>query len=161
GAFMGMVLAGLSGNLMSLGAIDFGLIVDGSVVLIENVVRRVAEHRHKHHHERAPLDGVRDACKEVARPVAFGTGIILIVYLPILSLRGLEGKMFRPMALTVIFALITSLFLAFSLMPVLAGLYLRNVSESEPFLIRWAKAWYRPLLQGTIAHPRLTLGITA
>lgn len=160
GAFVGMVVAGLSGNLMSLGAIDFGLIVDGSVVLIENVVRRVAEHRHAHPRERAPLQVIRDACVEVARPVAFGVGIILIVYLPILSLRGLEGKMFRPMALTVIFALITSLLLAFSLMPVLASLYLRNVSEHEPILIRCAKAVYRPLLRQTVSHPVLTLGVT-
>src|SRR4029079_8515911 len=88
GGFVGMYYAGLSGNLMSLGAIDFGLIVDGSVVLIENVVRRVAENRHEHGHKTAPIEVVRDACKEVARPVVFGVGIILLVYLPILSLRG-------------------------------------------------------------------------
>jgi cobalt-zinc-cadmium resistance protein CzcA len=125
GAFVGMWYAGLSGNLMSLGAIDFGLIVDGSVVLVENVVRRVAEYRHHHKVDRAPVQVVRDACKEVARPVVFGVGIILLVYLPILSLRGLEGKMFKPMALTVIFALLTSLLLALTLMPVLASLFLR------------------------------------
>lgn len=154
GAFVGMLYAGLSGNLMSLGAIDFGLIVDGSVVLIENVVRRVAEHRHHHGEERAPVSVVRDACREVARPVVFGVGIILLVYLPILSLRGLEGKMFRPMALTVIFALLTSLLLALTLMPVLASVYLRGVSEHEPFLVRWAKATYRPVLRTVVAWPR-------
>jgi cobalt-zinc-cadmium resistance protein CzcA len=102
GALVGMWYARLSGNLMSLGAIDFGLIVDGSVVLIENVVRRVAEYRHDHGEDRAPLEVIAQACREVARPVVFGVGIILLVYVPILSLRGIEGKMFRPMALTVI-----------------------------------------------------------
>lgn len=161
GAFVGMLYAGLSGNLMSLGAMDFGLIVDGSVVLIENVVRRVAEHRHEHHEERAPIQVIRDACQEVARPVLFGVGIILLVYLPILSLRGLEGKMFKPMALTVIFALLTSLVLALTLMPVLASIFLRSVSEKEPFLVRWVKKIYRPLLRMAVERPRVVLAGTA
>ncbi|MCZ2343791.1 MAG: CusA/CzcA family heavy metal efflux RND transporter [Bacteroidales bacterium] len=156
GAFVGMWYAGLSGNLMSLGAIDFGLIVDGSVVLIENIVRRVGEWRHRTGGKAAPQDVIRAACHEVARPVVFGVGIILLVYLPILSLRGLEGKMFRPMALTVIFALLTSLVLALTLMPVLASVYLRSVSEHEPFLIRWVKSVYRPLLRAVIRFPRVT-----
>jgi len=169
GAFVGMVYAGLSGNLMSLGAIDFGLIVDGSVVMIENVVRRVAEHRRDHPVAadlqsagpgKAPVSIIQDACREVARPVIFGVGIILLVYLPILSLRGMEGKMFRPMALTVVFALLTSLVLALTLMPVLAALYLRTVSEKEPFLIRRLKQVYQPALQFAIAHPLFTLTIT-
>ena len=159
GAFVGMLYAGLSGNLMSLGAIDFGLIVDGSVVLIENVVRRVAERRHEKHEAAAPMEVIRDACREVARPVVFGVGIILLVYLPILSLRGLEGKMFRPMALTVIFALLTSLILALTLMPVLASIFLRSVSEREPILVRFAKRIYRPLLKVAVAAPWLTFGI--
>ncbi|MBP3957116.1 efflux RND transporter permease subunit [Gemmata sp. G18] len=161
GAFVGMWVAGLSGNLMSLGAIDFGLIVDGSVVLIENVVRRVAEHRHHNRDERAPIEVIRAACSEVARPVVFGVGIILLVYLPILSLRGVEGKMFRPMALTVIFALLTSLALALVLMPVLASIFLRSVSENEPLLVRWAKAVYRPLLQLAVRFPRTVLATSA
>ncbi|VTS07058.1 efflux RND transporter permease subunit [Tuwongella immobilis] len=161
GAFVGMLYAGLSGNLMSLGAIDFGLIVDGSVVLIENVVRRVAEYRHHHRADRAPLEVIRDACREVARPVVFGVGIILLVYLPILSLRGVEGKMFKPMALTVIFALMTSLMLALLLMPVLASIFLRTVSENEPFLVRWAKAIYRPLLNMVVRHPVLVVATAA
>lgn len=159
GAFVGMWYAGLSGNLMSLGAIDFGLIVDGSVVLIENVVRRVAEYRHHREGERAPLEVIRNACREVARPVAFGVAIILLVYLPILSLRGVEGKMFKPMALTVMFALLTSLGLALLLMPVLASIFLRSVSEHEPFLVRWAKAAYRPLLARAIDRPVAVAGI--
>ena len=155
GAFIGMVLTGLSGNLMSLGAIDFGLIVDGSVVLIENIVRRAGEYSHHHPGEKVPQSVIRKACHEVARPVVFGVGIIMIVYLPILSLRGLEGKMFRPMAFTVIFALLTSLILALTLMPVLGSMFLRkNITEKETFLIRWAKHLYRPLLAGVMAHPR-------
>ncbi|MHB8972715.1 MAG: efflux RND transporter permease subunit [Pirellulaceae bacterium] len=157
GAFVGMLYAGFSGNLMSLGAIDFGLMVDGSVVMIENVVRRVAEH-HKEESRPAPLDLIRDACQQVVRPVIFGVSIIIIVYLPILSLRGVEGKMFRPMAFTVIFALLTSLALALTLMPVLASLVLRSgVSEKETFVIRWAKRVYQPLLQRAMAHPGVTI----
>jgi cobalt-zinc-cadmium resistance protein CzcA len=161
GAFVGMGIARLSGNLMSLGAIDFGLIVDGSVVLIENVVRRVAEYRHEHDAKSAPKEVVVRACAEVARPVVFGVGIIMLVYVPILSLRGLEGKMFRPMALTVMFALATSLLLALSLMPVLASAYLRSVSETEPWLIRFVKRLYRPVLAIAIRRPFATLSATA
>ena len=157
GAFIGMWTTGLSGNLMSLGAIDFGLIVDGSVVLIENVVRRVAERRHESGEAKAPLSVIRDACAEVARPVVFGVGIILLVYVPILSLRGVEGKMFKPMALTVMFALMASLFLALVLMPVLAAVFLRSVSEKEPFLVRWAKAVYKPMLRVAVEQPLMIL----
>jgi cobalt-zinc-cadmium resistance protein CzcA len=157
GAFIGMWLVGLSGNLMSLGAIDFGLIVDGSVVLIENVIRRIAEYRRGYPSEAAPEEVVRAACKEVARPVVFGVGIILIVYLPILSLRGLEGKMFRPMALTVLFALITSLVLALTLMPVLASLFLRRAAESEPLVVRFVKRYYEPALRSVMEWPAVTL----
>jgi cobalt-zinc-cadmium resistance protein CzcA len=162
GAFIGMRIMGLSGNLMSLGAIDFGLIVDGSVVLIENVVRRAGEYSHHHPKEDVPQSVIRDACQEVARPVVFGVGIIMIVYLPILSLAGLEGKMFRPMAFTVIFALLTSLILALTLMPMLASLFLRRgIQEKETFLIRWAKAVYRPTLHRAMSHPGAVVGIAA
>ena len=161
GAFIGMKLAGLSGNLMSLGAIDFGLIVDGSVVLIENVVRRVGEWRHHHHKDKAPLAVVRDACCEMARPVIFGVGIILLVYLPILTLRGLEGKMFKPMALTVIYALLTSLLLSLLLMPVLAAVFLRGVSEHEPWIVRVVKRAYQPMLDLVMSVPGLVMGATA
>lgn len=157
GAFIGMKLAGLSGNLMSLGAIDFGLIVDGSVVLIENIVRRAAEHA-KHDPGRVPADIMRQACHEVARPVAFGVGIIMIVYLPILSLGGLEGKMFRPMAWTVIFALLTSLVLALCLMPVLGTLLLaRGGKETETLLVRLARRVYTPVLGTCLAWPKSTV----
>jgi len=153
-AFTGMVQAGLSGNLMSLGAIDFGLIVDGSVVMIENIVRRLGETR------RAGVsreEVIREAGREVARPVFFAVLIIMIVYLPILTLQGVEGKMFRPMALTVIFALVGSLILALTLMPVLASLLFRGtVAEKEPRVMHWLKDRYRPMLQRSLGRPVAT-----
>jgi cobalt-zinc-cadmium resistance protein CzcA len=158
-AFTGMVEAGLSGNLMSLGAIDFGLIVDGSVVMIENIVRRLGEARTP---GRSKDDVIREAGREVARPVFFAVLIIMIVYLPILTLEGVEGKMFRPMALTVVFALIGSLVLALTLMPVLASLgFKATASEHEPRLIHWLKARYRPWLHRTVARPLFTGAIAA
>ncbi|MBL4845943.1 MAG: efflux RND transporter permease subunit [Planctomycetes bacterium] len=157
-AFTIMNWAGLSGNLMSLGAIDFGLIVDGSVVLIENVIRYL--HHHREDHETPHLEKVRRACHEVARPVVFAVGIIMIVYLPILALRGIEGKMFRPMALTVVFALGGSLICALTLMPVLATFFLKNVRETEPLLFRLAKRIYEPLLLYTLGRPIRT-GVAA
>ena len=131
---------------MSLGALDFGLIVDGAVVMVENVVRRRAEAQHNKSHE-PPERTILEACLEVARPVVFAVAIIGIVYLPILSLRGIEGKMFVPMALTVIFALLGSLILSLTYVPAMLALILRgNVSEKESFLIRWAKQIYKPAL---------------
>jgi cobalt-zinc-cadmium resistance protein CzcA len=97
----------------------------------------------------------------MARPVIFGVGIILLVYLPILTLRGLEGKMFKPMALTVIYALLTSLMLSLLLMPVLAAVFLRGVSESEPWIVRAVKKIYQPLLDLVMSVPGMVLGATA
>lgn len=158
-AFTAMRQFGLSGNLMSLGAIDFGLIVDGSVVMIENIVRVL------HHRQRdtsaTHLEKVRLAAHQVARPVVFAVGIIMIVYLPILALRGVEGKMFRPMALTVVFALAGSLVCALTLMPVLASLFLKKVSEKEPLLFRLAKWLYLPMLSLAVARKRVTVGTAA
>lgn len=157
GAFVGMLWAGFSGNLMSLGAVDFGLVVDGSVVMVENLVRRASDFAAKQgRHVRVPLQLIRSACQQVARPVVFGAGIIMLVYLPILTLRGIEGKMFRPMAWTVIFALGTALVLSLTVVPVLASFVLRRgVSDKETFLIRWGKKGYRPLLKAAMARPGL------
>ena len=142
-AFDLMVRAGITGSLMSLGAIDFGLIVDGSVIMVENSVRRLAEEQGK----RPRIEVVREAALEVLRPAMFGGFIIMIVYLPILALEGVEGKLFRPMALTVIFALIGSMILSITLMPVLASFALpRVVKEHESFVIRGVKRVYRPAL---------------
>jgi cobalt-zinc-cadmium resistance protein CzcA len=153
-AFVAMRRAGLSGNLMSLGAIDFGLIVDGSVVMIENIVR-VLHHR-RDDTTATHAEKVRAACHQVARPVVFAVGIIMIVYLPILALTGVEGKMFRPMALTVVFALGGSLVCALTLMPVLASLLLKNVSEKEPLLFRAAKRVYQPVVERAVRFKKAT-----
>ncbi len=156
-AFIAMRQAGISGNLMSLGAIDFGLIVDGSVVMIENIVRVLHERRRDDHVSH--LEKVRQAAHQVARPVVFAVGIIMIVYLPILALRGIEGKMFGPMAMTVVFALAASLVCALTLMPVLASMFLKQVSEKEPFLFRLAKKLYIPALDGSMKHKKVTVGV--
>jgi len=156
-AVIGMREYGLSGNLMSLGAIDFGLIVDGSVVMIENIVRHLAE-RSDGMNDR--LEVIRKSAHEVARPITFAVGIIIIVYLPVMTLRGVEGKMFRPMALTVVFALIGSLILALTLMPVLASLLLnRREEEQETWIIRQLKKGYEPILRWTIHFPKVTLSV--
>jgi len=156
-AFIAMRQFGISGNLMSLGAIDFGLIVDGSVVMVENIVRRLHDQRQEG--DVPHLEKVRLAAHQVARPVVFAVGIIMIVYLPILALRGIEGKMFRPMALTVVFALAASLICALTLMPVLASFFLKKVSEKEPFLFRLARRLYVPALNRAMAHKRVTFGV--
>lgn len=148
---------GLSGNLMSLGAVDFGIIVDGAVVVIESIVAYVFLHRKDT--ERSHLEKVRAACHQVARPVLFAVGIIMIVYLPILALRGIEGKMFRPMALTVVFAMGGSLVCALTLMPVLASLFLKKAVEKEPILFRLMKRMYTPLLAKAMKRPVRTAGV--
>ena len=155
-AFIAMERLGISGNLMSLGAIDFGLIVDGSVVMVENIVRVLHDRREEAGVSR--IEKIRDAAQQVARPVVFAVGIIIIVYLPILALRGIEGKMFRPMALTVVFALTASLLCALTLMPALATFFLTRVSEREPFLFRWAKRLYVPLLDRAMSYRKVTIG---
>ena len=154
GAFIGMGAARLSGNLMSLGAVDFGILVDGPVVLVENIVRRVGEHRKE---GREVTDAtILSAAREVARPVAFSVGIIVLVYLPLLALTGIEGRMFRPMALTVVFALVAALVLAFTATPVLAALTLKTAEEKETRLLGAAKRVYEPLLDRALKHPKAT-----
>ncbi len=158
-AFVGMVWLGISGNLMSLGAIDFGLIVDGSVVMVENIVRHLAESR-QHGEGRNSFAIILDAAREVARPVFFAVLIIIVVYFPILTLEGVEGKMFRPMALTVIFALIASLVFALTLMPVLSSFLLAGkVKEEESRLIHYVKSRYVPWLRAAIATPKVTVSV--
>ncbi len=156
-AFIVMRQVGISGNLMSLGAIDFGLIVDGSVVMIENIVRSL--HARRDDDQVPHLEKVRQAAHQVARPVVFAVSIIMIVYLPILALRGIEGKMFQPMALTVVFALAASLLCALTLMPVLASLFLKRVADKHPPLFRLAKRLYRPLLGRSLRHPKATASL--
>lgn len=157
-AFDLMTRAGITGSLMSLGAIDFGLVVDSSVILVENTVRRLAHDKSG----RSRLEVVHDAAIEVRKPTMFGELIIMIVYLPILALEGIEGKLFRPMALTVIFALVGSMLLSLTLMPVLASLVLpRTLKEREPFVMRVLKVLYRPVLTLALRWRALVLLLAA
>jgi cobalt-zinc-cadmium resistance protein CzcA len=158
-AFAGMVPARISANLMSLGAIDFGLIVDGSVVLVENIVRRLGEPADR---EKTVRQITAEAAHEVLRPIAFGIGIIILVYIPILTLTGIEGKMFRPMAWTVVFALAGSLLLTLTLIPVLASLFLRKRGgEHEPRFVGWIRGVYLRFLDRCLTRKALTLAAAA
>ncbi|MDR0705378.1 MAG: CusA/CzcA family heavy metal efflux RND transporter [Planctomycetaceae bacterium] len=155
-AFTGMYQFGIAASLLSLGAIDFGLVVDSSVVMIENCTRKLADSSCSN---KSRLEIIRDAAVEVRKPTMFGELIIMIVYLPILTLEGVEGKMFRPMALTVIFALLGSMILSLTLMPVLASIFLpRKISEHEPLLMRLFKIIYLPVLQFSLRHKPAVLG---
>lgn len=158
-AFTGMVQAGISGNLMSLGAIDFGLIVDGSVVIVENILRRINSSRP----QETVLEVVRSAGQEVARPIFFGVVIIVLVYVPVLMLGGVEGKMFKPMATTVLFALLASLVIALTVMPVLASLAFPNMrgTEMETWLMRRINLAYERALEWALLSPRTTFAIAA
>ncbi|OJH37219.1 efflux RND transporter permease subunit [Cystobacter ferrugineus] len=154
-AFNAMLSFGIAGTLMSLGAIDFGLVVDSSVILVENAEQRLAE---------APPDSdsrrvIRDATLEVREPTLFGELIIGVVYLPLLTLEGVEGRLFRPMALTVIFALLGSALLSLTLMPVLASFALKRRAgrHHKPRLIMLLERAYQPVLHQALAHPRRVL----
>ncbi|MEZ6051325.1 MAG: CusA/CzcA family heavy metal efflux RND transporter [Planctomycetaceae bacterium] len=149
-----MAMTGVTASLMSLGAIDFGLIVDSSVIMIENCIRRLSHDNEGTSH----IDVIRDAAVEVRKPTMFGELIIAVVYLPILMLQGTEGKLFQPMALTVLFALAGSLVLSLTFMPALASLALpKRMDEKEVFLIRWIKWVYKPVVTRAIHHPVVTV----
>ncbi len=152
----GMVRGGISGNLLSLGALDFGIIVDGAVIIVENCIRCLAEAQHHHGRlltQRERFRTVFDATKEVVTPSIFGSLIIMVVYLPILTLTGVEGKMFVPMALTVIIALAGAMIFALTFVPAGIALFLGGrVSEKENILIRAAKACYAPALRFSVAN---------
>jgi cobalt-zinc-cadmium resistance protein CzcA len=146
-AFDLMLRAGIAGSLMSLGAIDFGLVVDSSVIMVENAATRLGESDGS----RSRLEVVREAALEVRRPTLFGELIIMIVYLPVLFLEGVEGKLFGPMALTVLFALGGSMILSLTLMPVLASLLLpRGARRGDTWLVRGIKRGYRPILAAAL-----------
>ena len=145
-----MTVTGITASLMSLGAIDFGLIVDSSVIMVENCMRRISLHCG----ERPHMQIIRDAAVEVRKPTMFGELIIAVVYLPILALQGTEGKLFKPMAMTVLFALAGSLVLSLTLMPVLAYLGLpRRMDEKEVWLVRVIKWFYRPMVACVVRRP--------
>jgi cobalt-zinc-cadmium resistance protein CzcA len=153
-AFDMMSRVGIAGSLMSLGAIDFGLAVDNAVIQVENAVRRLSQGRAGV----GRLQIIRDAILEVRKPTLFGELIIIIVYLPILTLQGVEGQLFRPMALTVVFVLTGSLLLSFTVIPALIGVLLtKRVREREPLLVGWLRTVYRPILGTALKYRRTTL----
>jgi heavy metal efflux system protein len=157
----GMAQGGVSANLMSLGALDFGLIVDGAVIIVENCLRRLGEAQHKagrllDREERFGL--VANASAEVIRPSIFGIVIITVVYLPIFALTGIEGKTFHPMAITVVMALIAALVLSLTLVPAAIALFVTGkVEEKENRVMRWLGNGYAPLLDRTMQHGKLII----
>lgn len=163
--FTGMVTNKVSANLMSLGALDFGIIIDGAVVIVENCVRRLAHAqglagrpltRNERFHE------VFEASKEARRPLLFGQLIIMVVYLPIFALTGVEGKMFHPMAFTVVAALLGAMILSVTFIPAAVALFIGNkVSEKENRLMVWAKSGYKPMLSWAMVNKPLVLSIAA
>ena len=163
--FTGMVTNKVSANLMSLGALDFGIIIDGAVVIVENCVRRLAHAqagagrsltREERFHE------VFAAAREVRRPLVYGQLIIMVVYLPIFALTGVEGKMFHPMAFTVVAALIGAMILSITFIPAAVALLIgKNVGEKENRLMLWAKRGYAPMLDWAMLNRALVLTITA
>lgn len=163
--FTGMVSYKVSANLMSLGALDFGIIIDGAVVIVENCVRRLA---HAQAHYGRPLTRAERfhevflASKESRRPLLFGQLIIMVVYLPIFALTGVEGKMFHPMAFTVVAALVGAMILSVTFIPAAVALFIGNrVSEKENFLMVQAKRWYGPLLDRVMAAKAVVLATAA
>lgn len=161
----GMVEHGVSGNLMSLGALDFGLIVDGAVIIIENCIRRFGMMQHQlgrllTKEERFKLTA--EATAEVIKPSLFGVLIITVVYLPIFALTGIEGKMFHPMAFTVVTALLAALVLSITFVPAAVALFVTGkVEEKESAIIRKSKQWYEPMLKWSLVHPKqIIIGAT-
>src|SRR5688572_29258104 len=157
----GMVRGGVSGNLMSLGALDFGLIVDGAVIIIENCLRRFGEMQHAlgrtlEKEERFELTA--KATAEVIRPSLFGVGIITAVYLPIFALTGIEGKMFHPMAITVVLALSGAMVSSLTFVPAAIASFLGGrVAETESRFVRWTRRRYAPMLAWALRRPGMVL----
>ena len=162
--FTGMVTYKVSANLMSLGALDFGIIIDGAVVIVENCVRRLS---HSQAHHGRPLTRSERfhevfAAREARRPLLFGQLIIMVVYLPIFALTGVEGRMFHPMALTVVLALLGAMILSVTFVPAAVALFMGNkVAEKENRLMSWAKRRYEPLLDMALRRtPRVLIAAT-
>lgn len=159
---IGMVQSKISGNLMSLGAIDFGLIVDGAVIIVENCMRRLSlrqkeEGRLLNLNER--LQEVTLASKEMIQPSVYGQAIILTVYIPLLTLSGVEGKMFHPMAMTVIFALASAFILSLTFIPAMVALCVKgNLKEKDNLFMSQSKKLYKPILKQTLEYPWIAIG---
>lgn len=155
---IGMVQSGISANLMSLGALDFGLLVDGGVIIIENCLRRLSERQHKEgrlltHEER--LDEVMEASAQMVKPMVFGRIIIIIVFMALLSFTGVEGKMFTPMAMTVIIALTFAFILSITFVPAMVAMWLSGkIEEKDNWIIRKSKSGYEPLLNFSLDYPK-------
>ena len=153
-ALIAMRYAGVSANLMSLGAVDFGVIVDGAVVMIENCMRQAANHLKSNPGKKVPLHVFESSAQEVGKPILFAGLIVVIVFIPILSLQGMEGKMFRPMAFTFMTALSSALILSVTVMPVLASLFLaRWIQQKDTLVVRGLKRLYEPCLRFSMKHP--------
>jgi cobalt-zinc-cadmium resistance protein CzcA len=150
-------LAHIPANLLSLGALDFGMVVDGSVVMIENIVRHLATENHTH----TPAQSIREAAIEVQRPVFYARGIIIAAYLPIFTLQAVEGRLFKPMAWTVTFALVGALVFAMIVAPVMASLMFRKgAKEWDNPIMMWLIRHYRTAVRAAILHRNWTLGIS-
>ena len=158
GTFIGLKLAGIPANLLSLGAMDFGIIVDGAVIVIENIFRRLGEAAKRQDH-RPRERTILDAVVEVGRPTVFSMIIIIVAHLPIFAMQRHEGKIFAPMAYSVVAALITSLVLSLTLVPLLSKIAFRNhVPHEETRLMAWFTRQYAPALTWVLAHARKVLG---
>jgi len=159
----GMLRTGVSANLMSLGALDFGLIVDGAVIIVENALRRIAERQHRLGRTltlEERLQSVARAAREMIRPTVYGQAIIILVYVPVLTLSGVEGKTFTPMALTVIMALVSAFVLSLTFVPAALAIWLsKPVEEKEGRIMSWLKRRYEPGLDRAMKRPSLTMGV--
>ncbi|MEJ0063135.1 MAG: CusA/CzcA family heavy metal efflux RND transporter [Alphaproteobacteria bacterium] len=162
---MGMLRFGISANLMSLGALDFGLIVDGAVIITENCLRRLAEKQHREGRRLAlgeRLHEVMQASREMIQPSVFGQAIIIMVYLPLLTFSGVEGKMFEPMAMTVIIALVAALILSLTFIPAMIGIFVGGkMKEKESIAVMKAKGIYEPMLRFALDRPLAIAGAAA
>jgi cobalt-zinc-cadmium resistance protein CzcA len=157
GTFIGLTLAGIPANLLSLGAMDFGIIVDGAVIVIENIFRRLGE-AHKDEDHRPQARTILDAVVEVGRPTVFSMIIIIVAHLPIFTMQRHEGKIFAPMAYSVVAALVTSLVLSLTLVPFLSKIAFRNnIPHEETQLMRWFMNRYEPALKWVLANTRRVL----
>lgn len=157
----GMLKLGISANLMSLGALDFGLIVDGAVIVTENCLRRLAE---RQHHEgrlltlQERMQEVMEASRQMIQPAVFGQAIIITVYIPLLTFTGVEGKMFEPMAMTVIIALIVAFILSLTFIPAMIALLIKNrVEEKDNKFMLWSKRRYAPVLNWSLGNTKIVI----
>lgn len=161
---VGMVEVGVSANLMSLGALDFGLIVDGAVIIVENAVRRLSEAQRLNGVQslRERLNTVFESTSEVIRPSLFGVAIITVVYIPIFSLGGVEGKMFHPMAATVVMALVSAMILSLTLVPAAVAFFMNGkISEQESLAVAKAKSIYKPVLLLALKFRWIVIGVAS